>query len=204
MAPKARLRAQHLGLHKALCSLMGWQSAEILNSQWVCQLLPDAETVAHKEDLIIWPPIVVVHNSSIRNTNPDAQIISIEMLESILRDMGFREKIKVCRGRPANQSIMVVKFNGTLSGLQEAEKLHKFYADNKHGRTEFQQINPNGSRSGDGETQKTSANKMEDLLYGYLGIAEDLDKLHFETKKWFYVKSKKGIQEIADAPLKTE
>ncbi|PSR89882.1 suppressor of gene silencing like protein [Actinidia chinensis var. chinensis] len=204
MALKAGLRAQHLGLHKALCSLMGWQSAEILNSQWVCQLLPDAETVAHKEDLIIWPPIVVVHNSSIKNTNPDAQIISIEMLESILRDMGFREKIKVCRGRPANQSIMVVKFNGTLSGLQEAEKLHKFYADNKHGRTEFQQINPNGSRSGDGETQKTSANKVEDLLYGYLGIAEDLDKLHFETKKWFYVKSKKGIQEIADAPLKTE
>ena len=89
MAPKAGLRAQHLGLHKALCSLMGWQSAEILNSQWVCQLLPDAETVAHKEDLIIWPPIVVVHNSSIRNTNPDAQIISIEMLESILRGMKY-------------------------------------------------------------------------------------------------------------------
>ena len=118
--------------------------------------------------------------------------------------MGFGAKIKVCRGKPANQSIMVVKFNGTLSGLQEAEKLHKFYADNKHGRTEFQQINPSGSSSGDGETQKTSANKVEHLLYGYLGIAEDLDKLHFETKKWFYVKSKKGIQEMADAPLKTE
>ncbi|XP_057484536.1 uncharacterized protein LOC130770911 [Actinidia eriantha] len=203
-APRAGFRAQHLGLHKALCSLMGWQSAEILNSQWVCQLLPDAETVAHKEDLIIWPPIVVFHNSSIRNTNPDAQIISTEMLEAILRDMGFGAKIKVCRGKPANQSIMVVKFNSTLSGLQEAEKLHKFYANNKHGRMEFQQINPNGSSSSDGETQKTSANKVEHLLYGYLGIAEDLDKLHFETKKWFYVKSKKGIQEMADAPLKTE
>ncbi|GFZ20342.1 hypothetical protein Acr_28g0010470 [Actinidia rufa] len=102
-------------------------------------------------------------------------------------DMGFGAKIKVCRGKPANQSIMVVKFNSTLSGLQEAEKLHKFYANNKHGRTEFQQINPNGSSSSDDETQKTLANKVEHLLYGYLGIAEDLDKLHFETKKWFYV-----------------
>lgn len=84
--PKVGLRAQHLGFHKAVCSLMGWKSAEILNSQWVCQLLPDAENVALKEDLIIWPPVVFIHNSSLGDINPDGRVsVPVEMLEGILR-----------------------------------------------------------------------------------------------------------------------
>ena len=47
-------------------------------------------------------------------------------------------KTKICRGKPANQSIMVVRFRATFSGLQKAEKLHNMYAENQHGRTEFQ------------------------------------------------------------------
>ncbi|KAE9461308.1 hypothetical protein C3L33_06761, partial [Rhododendron williamsianum] len=195
--PKVGLRAQHLGFHRAVCSLMGWKSAEILNCQWVCQLLPDAENVALKEDLIIWPPVVFIHNSSLGDINPDGRVsVPVEMLEGILRDMGFGEKTEVCQGKPANAT-MVVKFSGTFSGFQEAEKLHKIYADNKHGRTEFQSINPN-------DTEKASASKVEEFLYGYMGIADDLDKLDFITKKRRFVRSKKEIQEIADAPLKTE
>lgn len=191
-APKVGFRARHLGFHKAVCSLMGWKSAEILNSQWVHQVLPNAETVALKEDFIIWPPVVVIHNSSIGNINPDGRVIvSIEELEAILKDMGFGGKIKVCRGKPANQSIMVVKFSGTFSGLQEAERLHKFFSDNERGRTELKQVTPKNNSNADDETQK--ANKVERVLYGYLGIAEDLDKLDFETKKWCSVRSKKEI-----------
>lgn len=112
--------------------------------------------------------------------------------------MGFGERTKVCRGRPANQSIMVVKFNSTLSGLQAAERLHKFYAETKHGKAEFQRINTCSS-SCTGEAPKAaSAEKVEHVLYGYLGIAEDLEKLDFETKKRCVVKSKKAIQRIAD------
>ncbi|THG03513.1 uncharacterized protein LOC114308815 isoform X2 [Camellia sinensis] len=191
-APKVGFRARHLGFHKAVCSLMGWKSAEILNSQWVHQVLPNAETVAVKEDFIIWPPVVVIHNSSVGNINPDGRVIvSIEELEAILKDMGFGGKTKVCRGKPANQSIMVVKFSGTFSGLQEAERLHKFFSGNERGRTELKQVTPKNNSNADDKTQK--ANKVERVLYGYLGIAEDLDKLDFETKKWCSVRSKKEI-----------
>lgn len=105
----------------------------------------------------------------------------------------------MCRGKPANQSIMTVIFHGTFSGLLKAERLHQLYSDNKHGRAEFQQINCNI-----GQPLKVPTNKVEDVLYGYLGIAGDLDKLDFETKSRSTVKSKKEIYAIAGAPLNNE
>lgn len=115
---------------------------------------------------------------------------------SLIVEMGFGEKTKVCDGKPANGT-MLVKFSSTFSGFQEAEKLHKFYADNKRGRSEFQSINPN-------DTKEASVSKVEEFLYGYLGIADDLYKLDFNAKKRHFIRSKKEIQEIAGGPLKTE
>ena len=118
----------------------------------------------------------------------------------LIADKGFGRGIsKVCRGKPANQSIMTVIFHGSFSGLQEAERLHKLYAENKHGRAEFQRINCSS-----GETLKVPTDEVEDVLYGYLGIAGDLDKLDFETKSRSIVKSKKEIYAVADALLYTE
>ncbi|KAF8403263.1 hypothetical protein HHK36_011364 [Tetracentron sinense] len=232
MSLKVGLRAQHLGYHNALCVLMGWNVAPPDNSTWVHRVLPNAESLALKEDLILWPPLVIIHNSSILNNDPDGRkIVTIEALEAILRgpsygkiymkadmslwslwevvdpsfDRGFGGgKAKVCRGKPADQSIMVVKFLGTFSGLQEAERLHKYYAENKRGRVKFQQITSNNSNSGSGEAGGMQADNLELVLYGHMGIAEDLDKLDFETKKRCVVKNKKDIQDIADAPLKPE
>ncbi|XVF19758.1 hypothetical protein REPUB_Repub11eG0138400 [Reevesia pubescens] len=200
-SPTVQHRVDHLGLHKALCVLMGWDSMAASNSLWVQKTLPDAEALAMKDDLVVWPPVVILHNSSIATTNSDDRIIvSIEELEAFLREMGFYRGIsKVCRGKPANQSIMIVIFHGTFSGLQEAERLHKLYAENKHGRAEFQQVNCSSR-----ETWKASPDKVEDVLYGYLAIAGDLDKLDFETKSRSVVKSKKEIYAIADAFLDTE
>lgn len=120
--------------------------------------------------------------------------------------MGFDGgKTKIHRGKPANQSIMVVRFNGTFSGLQKAEKLHHIYDENQHGRAELQQTKSNNVKTGScEENQKAKANKVEHVLYGYLGIAGDLDKLDFETKERSVVKSKKEIQAIADASLVNE
>lgn len=116
--------------------------------------------------------------------------------------MGCGGKIKVVRGKPGNQSIMVATFGAMFSGLQEAERLHKSFADKNHGRDEFQKINSSNliddSHKG---LHKARANTMESVLYGYLGLAEDLDKLDFETKKRAVVKSKKEIQAIVDASL---
>ncbi|KAK5818458.1 uncharacterized protein LOC108483914 [Gossypium arboreum] len=194
---KVGCRVEHMGLHKALCLLMGWDSVAVSKGIWAPKTLPDAEAVAMKEDLVVWPPVVILHNGSIGTTNSgDRIVVSIEELEAFLREAGFGRGIsKVCHGKPVNQSIMVVIFHGTFSGLQEAERLHKLYAENKHGRAEFQRVNCNS-----GETQ----HKLEDVLYGYLGIAGDLDKLDIKTKSHSIVKSKKGIYAIADAHLDTE
>ncbi|XVF69118.1 hypothetical protein PTKIN_Ptkin11bG0055200 [Pterospermum kingtungense] len=194
-------RVDHLGFHKALCLLMGWSSMAASNGLWTPKTLPDAEALAMKEDLIVWPPAVILHNSSIATSNSDDRIIfSIEELEAFIEDMGFgREISKVRRGKPANQSIMTVIFHGTFSGLLEAERLHKLYSENKHGRAEFERIN-----CSIGEQLKVPTGKVEDALYGYLGIAGDLDKLDFETKSRSTVKSKKEIYAIADALLNND
>lgn len=119
--------------------------------------------------------------------------------------MGFGQGMtNLCCGKAANQSTIVVSFNGTFSGLREAERLHRLYADNRHGRAEFQQISFSGPNSGSGQTRRFLAKKAENVLYGYLGIAGDLDKLDFEIKKWCVVKSKKEINAIADASLNNE
>ncbi|KAL5830903.1 hypothetical protein ACOSQ4_016257 [Xanthoceras sorbifolium] len=198
MCQAAGLRAEHLGFHRAICVLLGWSYETNPNGFWVRQTLSNAEALAMKEDLIIWPPVVFIHNSSIANANPDERmIVSIEKLKAIIKGMGFDRGIsKVCRGKAANQSTMVVNFNGTLSGLQEAEKLHKQYAENKHGRSEFQQITTRSNCT----SESQSTDKIKSYLYGYLGIAEDLDKLDFTTKKRCFVKSKKEIQAIAGEP----
>ncbi|XP_060169753.1 uncharacterized protein LOC132600542 [Lycium barbarum] len=198
---KAGLKSQHLGLHKALCALMGWKSADAPNGSWVREKLSNAETVALKEDLIMWPPVVIIHNSSIISSNADERVVvSAEELESKLRDMGFGEKAKVSRGKPANQSILMVKFSATLSGLEEAERLCDIYAHRKHGRAELQRISSDHSGSIDDETKEPLTDPVGKILYGYLGIAEDLDKVDFETKKRSSVRSKKQIKDIAVAP----
>ncbi|KAL5717112.1 hypothetical protein ACHQM5_010183 [Ranunculus cassubicifolius] len=120
-------------------------------------------------------------------------------MEAILKDIGLSAGTsKVCRGKPANQSIMVVKFMPTFSGLQAAERLHKYYADKKHGRDEYDNLQLQSNST----SVSVEDNKPENVLYGYLGLSEDMDKLEFETKKWCSIKSKKDIHAIADAPLK--
>lgn len=114
-------------------------------------------------------------------------------------------KIKVCLGKPADQSVMLVKFLGTFTGLGNAERLHKYFAENNHGREEFDQKAADNSKIGNSwETGMQGLKLEEHLLYGYMGIAEDLDRLDFNTKKWIMLKSKKEIQDLANAPVKTD
>lgn len=79
-------RAEHLGLHKALCWLMGWSSETAPNGLWVRRILPLEEVLALKEDLIIWPPVLIIHNSSIAiDKLSDGVAISCEELEAVIR-----------------------------------------------------------------------------------------------------------------------
>lgn len=53
----------HLGLHKALCALMGWNYSIPPDNSRVYQSLSDIEAAANHEDLIMWPPTVIIHNT---------------------------------------------------------------------------------------------------------------------------------------------
>ncbi|KDP34702.1 hypothetical protein JCGZ_10907 [Jatropha curcas] len=206
MSCKIGSRSEHLGLHKALCVLMGWKNTKVLNGQWVRQILPESEASSLKEDLIIWPPVVIIHNSSITNHNlNERMIVSIEGLKDILRGMGCEQRMtNLCRGKAANQSTMVVSFSGTFSGLQAAERLHGHFGEKKRGRAEFEQTISKGCKNNGEDTRRTLADKVESVIYGYLGIASDLDKLDFEIKKRCVVKSKKEIEAIANATFNTK
>jgi len=59
----ADLRADHLGLHKALCVLMGWNHSKPPDNSKAYQYLSANEAEANQDDLIMWPPLVIIHNT---------------------------------------------------------------------------------------------------------------------------------------------
>lgn len=60
---KAEVILDHLGLHKALCILMGWNYEIPPDNSKAYQLLPAGEAGANVDDLIFWPPLVIIHNT---------------------------------------------------------------------------------------------------------------------------------------------
>ncbi|MED6216938.1 hypothetical protein PIB30_012666 [Stylosanthes scabra] len=206
MSHKVGLRTKHLGLHRAICVLMGWDTIVPQDTvTWVPQILPHSEAMAQKEDLIIWPPITVIHNISMYDDNPQNwKVVSMETIESFLRGKGFvRGRIKLCLGKPADQSVILVKFLGTFGGLGDAERLHRYLSDNNHGRAEFERVRSEGIQSYNIK-ETGEGDRVEKILYGYVGIAEDLDKLDFNSKKWSMIKSRKEIEDLDNAPVKTD
>lgn len=59
----ANLLPDHLGLHKALCVLMGWNYSEPPDDSKSYQNLSAAEVAENQNDLIMWPPLVIIHNT---------------------------------------------------------------------------------------------------------------------------------------------
>lgn len=87
MSHKTGLRADHLGLLKAICVMLGWSSVIPEDKiTWVPQILPQDQALAQKEDLILWPPVVVIHNISLSDKNPEKwKVITVEALETFIR-----------------------------------------------------------------------------------------------------------------------
>ncbi|KAF5729425.1 hypothetical protein HS088_TW21G01590 [Tripterygium wilfordii] len=204
MSHKVGLRAQHLGLQRAICVLMGWNIVPPQDTvTWVPEVLSASDAWAQKEDLILWPPVVIIHNISMSNNNPERQkVLPIEQVETFLRGQGFvGVKMKMCLGKPADQSVMIVKFLGTFSGLGSAERIHKYFADKNHGRVEFERKTSRNKSSSSWDAGMQGNKVEEHLLYGYMGIADDLDTLDFNTKNRVAIKSKKEILDFANSPV---
>eukprot|EP01018_Ginkgo_biloba_P016937 Gb_40983 [translate_table: standard] len=202
---KVGLRAEHLGLHKALCVLMGWNHAPPPDNARAYQSLPSPEATAMKEDLILWPPLVIIHNGSIGKKKDGCQeVISNVEVDEILRGLGFGSgKSKAVSGRDAHEGTVVVKFLPTFSGLQEAERLHKYYEDNHCGRKDWLKIQTSEKQNVDEDIIEIDghAEDKKKVLYGYIGIAGDLEKVDSDTRRRTLVKSRKDIEAIADGPI---
>ena len=83
---KAGLKTKHLGFHKALCVLMGWNWHVAPDTSKAHYSIPSEEINAMREDLMLWPPVVVIQNSSTGNEAKDtgAKVVSIEEIEGVL------------------------------------------------------------------------------------------------------------------------
>ena len=57
------LHVDHLGLHKALCILMGWNYSKPPDNSKTYQFLSADEAAMNQYDLIMWPPMVIIHNT---------------------------------------------------------------------------------------------------------------------------------------------
>jgi len=114
-----------------------------------------------------------------------------------------RGRIKLCLGKPADQSTILVKFLGTFVGLGDAERIHKYLSDSNRGRADYERVKSGGVKSCNIE-ETEQGDKVESLLYGYVAIAEDLEKLDFNSKNWSTVKSRKDIDDLDKDPVKTD
>lgn len=103
----------------------------------------------------------------------------------------LKGRVKMSLGCPADQSVMLLKFLPTFSGLTDAERLNKFFSRRRRGRVDFELTN---GKNGGAETEGGMVE--EDVLYGYLGIAEDLDDVEFNVIKLSMIKRKKEILEL--------
>lgn len=116
---------------------------------------------------------------------------------------GFvRGRIKLCLGKPADQSVILVKFLGTFVGLGDAERLNKYLSDGNRGRVEFERIKSKTSKCSAVDETDLEGDKVEHILYGYMGIADDLDKLDFNSKNRSFIKSRKEIEQLDKDPVK--
>lgn len=194
--------AEHKALYKAVCVLVGWNQGVPPDNAKSYQSLGLIEARAKQEDLILWPPLIIVHNTRVGKCKDGLwEGIGNQEMDKLLTELGFGSgKAKALYGRDGHKGILVVKFSSTVAGLQEAERLHKYFEHHKRGRKDWLHIqSTHTGKEHDDEgpdliriDEKTKEQKR--VLYGYIGIADDLEELDFDTRKRITVKSKKDME----------
>ncbi|KAF2284203.1 hypothetical protein GH714_019889 [Hevea brasiliensis] len=193
----ADLNVDHLGLHKALCVLMGWNYSKPPDNAKVYQFLPAEEAAANQDDLIMWPPLVIIHNT-VTGKGKDGRMEGLgnKEMDNRIRDLGFASgKSKSLYGRDGHLGITIVKFSGDQLGLKEAVRLAEHFEKEKHGRKAWGCIQP--IKIGKDDEKNPNLVKVERngekkrILYGYLGMAVDLCTVDFETRKKVSIESQR-------------
>lgn len=196
---RVEMLVDHLGFHKALCVLMGWDYSRAPDNSRVYQSLSADVAAANQDDVILWPPTVVVHNT-ITGKGREGRMEGLgnKAMDDRLRELGFFSgKAKSVYGREGHMGITLVRFSADQSGLKEAVRLSEFLEREKRGRKGWACVK---SSSTMGKDDKNNPNLMEldektgekqRILYGYLGTVFDFDKLDVETRKKIQVETRR-------------
>ncbi|KAL6971548.1 hypothetical protein U1Q18_031227 [Sarracenia purpurea var. burkii] len=195
------LLVDHLGLHKALCVVMGWNYSKPPDNLRAYQSLSADEAAANQDDLIMWPPMVIIHNTNTGKTK-DGRMEGLgnKAMDIKLRDIGFGSgKAKSIYSKEGHLGITLVKFAGDQSGLKEAVRLAEFFEKENHGRMNWNRVQ--SSTLGNDDENNPNLVKVDEktgdktrILYGYLGTVSDLDKVDFETRKKVVIESRREFK----------
>ncbi|RDY13861.1 Protein SUPPRESSOR OF protein SILENCING 3-like protein, partial [Mucuna pruriens] len=194
----ADLRVDHLGLHKALCVLMGWNYSKPPDNSKAYQFLSADEAAANQDDLIMWPPLVIIHNTNTgKNRDGRMEGLGNKTMDNKIRELGFMGgKSKSLYGRDGHLGVTLVKFAGDQSGFKEAIRFAEHFEKENHGRKDWARVQSQTL----GKDDENNANlvKVDEkkgekrrVLYGYLGTAFDLDKVDFDTRKKAVIESRR-------------
>ncbi|CAI9118467.1 OLC1v1020043C1 [Oldenlandia corymbosa var. corymbosa] len=192
------LAVEHLGLHKALCILMGWNYRIPPDNSKAYQFLSAEEAVGNLDDLIMWPPLVIIHNT-ITGKGREGRMEGLgnRAMDNFLRDLGFHGgKSKSMYSKDGHLGITLIKFGSNQSGLMEALQLAEYFERENHGRNGWARVESlNLSKEDDNNPnlvkvdEKTKEKKR--IFYGYMATVSDLDRVDFETRKKVVIHSRK-------------
>ncbi|KAI0516367.1 hypothetical protein KFK09_009040 [Dendrobium nobile] len=194
------LRIEHLGLHKALCVMLGWNHAKVPDISKEYQSLTADEARANREDLILWPPTVIIHNTSTgKKKDRRTEGLGNKEMDVKLKELGFGGgKAKSVYGKEGHLGFTAVKFSNTEVGLKEAENLAEFFEKDNRGRRGWARVQ--ASQSGNNEDKNPDLVKVDKktgeksrIFYGYLATSMDLDKVEFDMRKKAVIKSRKEL-----------
>ncbi|KAJ3675633.1 hypothetical protein LUZ60_004675 [Juncus effusus] len=197
-----KLITEHRGLHRALCVLIGWDPhADPKNSRVYQQGLSAEQAQANKDDLILWPPMIVIQNTN-SSSKKDGRVEGMgnREIDSKLLDLGFTGgKAKSLYGKEGHQGVTLVKFSDTPAGLKEAERLSEFFQKTGQGRKNWEENKNNDNKLFDvnGKNKdlvKEYGSGEKRVLYGYLATASDLEIFDSDAKKRAVVKSRKDSE----------
>ncbi|PVH34415.1 hypothetical protein PAHAL_8G215200 [Panicum hallii] len=196
-AKNAEHRADHLGFHKALCVLMGWNYSVAPVHKTAYQALSTAAAEANQGDLILWPPTVIIENTYKSKNDGQKDVMSNKELESKLREMGFAVvDVEPLPGKDGHRS-MQAKFPASLDGLNKASQLVELFERQGHGRATWARIRSIAPTADGGNNpmlvKVDGKGERTWVLYGYLATAWDLDMLDPESKQSVTVKSRKEL-----------
>lgn len=193
----AELRVDHLGLHRAICVLMGWNYLRPPDNSKVYQFLTADDAAANQDDLILWPPMVIIHNTNTgKGKDGRMEGLGNKIMDNKIRDLGFPGgKSKSLYSRDGHLGVTLVKFASDQSGLKEAMRLADHFEHGRHGRKDWAHVQSVSSGIDDESNpnlvvvdERTGERRR--ILYGYLGIVSDIDKLDHETRKKVVIESK--------------